>query len=127
MPAPLPLAPAPVVLHAARLTCDITDSGARIRLRIPEDLAYLEGHFPQTPIVPGVVLTQWAIDEAAALFGHERRVAALSSVKFHHVMMPGDEVDLTLVDSTGSTQFAYAMGDTRYASGKIQWRNAKAS
>lgn len=127
MPASLPIAPANAVLNAARLTCDITETGARIRLRIPEDLAYLEGHFPQTPIVPGVVLTQWAIDEAVTLFGHERRVEALSSVKFHHVMMPGDEVELTLVDSAGNTQFAYAMGDTRYASGKIQWRNAKVS
>lgn len=109
---------------AVRLTCDVAADHAKIRLRIPEDLAYLEGHFPQTPIVPGVVLTQWAIDEAVAQFDHQRRVEALSSVKFHHVLQPGDEVELTLTDSTTATQFAYALGDTRYASGKILWRTS---
>ncbi len=116
------VAHAAAVHTAIRLESEIATDHAQIRLRIPEDLVYLEGHFPQTPIVPGVVLTQWAIDEAVAQFGHKRSVEALSSVKFHHVLQPGDEVELTLTNSATATQFAYALGDTRYASGKILWR-----
>ncbi len=112
---------------ATRLSCELTPAHAQIRLRIPADLVYLRGHFPQTPIVPGVVLTQWAIDEAASLFKHPRRVAALSSVKFHQVLQPGDEVELRLTNTADSTQFSYTLGDTRYASGKILWRGDAAA
>lgn len=112
---------------ATRLSCEVTPAHAHIRLRIPDNLVYLRGHFPQTPIVPGVVLTQWAIDEAASLFQHPRRVGALSSVKFHHVLQPGDEVELRLTNHVDSTQFAYTLGETRYASGKILWRSTAAA
>lgn len=109
---------------AIRRACESDPGQARVHLQIPDDLVFLQGHFPDNPIVPGVVLTQWAIDEAVSLFGRPRRVEALSSVKFHHVLQPGDEVHLTLTDNPAGTQFSYTWGDTRYASGKIAWRNA---
>ena len=74
------------VTEAQILDRVVGDDRLVLTLRIPDTLLYLRGHFPDTPIVPGVALTTWAIDHARAQFGCGPQVAALSSVKFHQVL-----------------------------------------
>jgi 3-hydroxymyristoyl/3-hydroxydecanoyl-(acyl carrier protein) dehydratase len=62
---------------------------------IPPDHPSLDGHFPDHPLVPGVVL----LDEALArLAAHLRcgRPVRLRSVKFLAPVLPGDEVQVAL-------------------------------
>ncbi|HJO24264.1 MAG: polyketide synthase dehydratase domain-containing protein [Myxococcota bacterium] len=70
------------------------------RLRVPEDLVFLEGHFAGFPVVPGVVQLGWAIGAAAALLGHPPAVRCLEALKFPTLLRPGDVVRLT-VESDG--------------------------
>lgn len=92
-------------------------------LRIPEDLYFFQGHFPQAAIVPGVALTQWAIQFAAEQFQRAAKIDALSTLKFQQVLRPGEEVVLEIRDQPdkGSTQFRYYRGDIAHASGRIHW------
>jgi len=59
-------------------------------LRVPADLAFLEGHFPGFPVVPGVVQLRWALRLVAELLGHEPRLASVEALKFRELLRPGD-------------------------------------
>ena len=58
-------------------------------LRVPLDLAFLEGHFPELPIVPGVVQLRWALAIATDLLGRPPRVARVEALKFKDLLRPG--------------------------------------
>ena len=34
-------------------------SKVRLKISLPEDLLYFQGHFPDAPILPGIVQTDW--------------------------------------------------------------------
>lgn len=105
---------------------DITDEQidgeeARIQIHLPDDLFYFQGHFDDTPILPGVVQLNWAIEfsrQHLAIPGVFRRIEAL---KFFNVLMAGDDVTLALRYDRQSARLAfdYANGDTRHSSGRI--------
>lgn len=95
-----------------------------IELQIPADLLYLQGHFPGTPIVPGVALTDWAIQAAARCFGREPRIAAIQRLKFHQVLRPNERVTLLLHHraEADATEFRYRSAEHDHASGRLLWR-----
>ena len=65
-------------------------------LEVPANLAFLEGHFPGQPIVPGVVQLRWALDCAQQWLGAPIPVARIEALKFREVLRPGDRFKLTL-------------------------------
>jgi 3-hydroxymyristoyl/3-hydroxydecanoyl-(acyl carrier protein) dehydratase len=94
------------------------------------------GHFPGTPIVPGVLLIDWAvcaIQEAEAASG---RVGELSVVKFHSPVRPGEQLSLHYSiqkssiqknsDAAGAAKIIFRIEcDTRpIASGTLKWMDA---
>jgi 3-hydroxymyristoyl/3-hydroxydecanoyl-(acyl carrier protein) dehydratase len=81
-------------------------------LAIPGNLAYLEGHFPGLPIVPGVVLIDWVIALAARHLPLRLEAAQTFVVKFRHVMRPGDLVTLSLRYAAGRRQLAFEYRNT---------------
>jgi acyl-CoA synthetase (AMP-forming)/AMP-acid ligase II len=70
--------------------------GADFDLFIPSDLAYVEGHFPNAPIVPGVALIHWAVKFAARHLDFPLETAQAFQVKFRRVTLPGIPVTLSL-------------------------------
>lgn len=88
-----------------------------IALRVPPDLAHFKGHFPGLPLLPGVVLIDWATRFAAKLAredaAHHAWVSqaptALQQVKFSAPVLPGARLELTLVlDATRQrVQYSY--------------------
>jgi acyl-coenzyme A synthetase/AMP-(fatty) acid ligase len=79
-------------------------------LRIPEDLAYFEGHFPGAPVVPGVAQLRWALVAAEGLLGGEAALARLDVAKFKDMLRPGDECRLVVrvADAAGDApRFEY--------------------
>jgi acyl-CoA synthetase (AMP-forming)/AMP-acid ligase II len=67
-------------------------------LHIGEDLAVFDGHFPQTPIVPGVAQVDWAMSLAGEALDIPPRASfcRLDTLKFQRVLQPGDEAVLEL-------------------------------
>ena len=77
-----------------------------VRFAIDPEHPSLAGHFPQRPIVPGVVL----LEHALALLLHDRpecRVAGLDEVKFLAPVLPGQEVTVEVTNAApGRIAFA---------------------
>lgn len=72
------------------------DGGVELDLFISPDLAALEGHFPDFPIVPGVALLDWAVRNADRHLGLSIGGAQTFQVKFRRVTTPGGIVTLIL-------------------------------
>lgn len=92
-----------------------------LRLAVPLDLACFPGHFPQTPVLPGVVQIDWAIALACELLESERHFAGMEVLKFQQLVRPGDELALTLRLDTarGKLYFSYTCAGTACSSGRI--------
>jgi len=91
------------------------------RLAVPADLACFTGHFPTTPILPGVVQIDWAMALAAPLIPDGHRFAGMEVLKFQQLVRPGDEVELTLrFDAErGKLYFTYTSAGQACSSGRI--------
>lgn len=72
------------------------DGGVELDLFVSPDLATLEGHFPDFPIVPGVALLDWAVKNADRHLGLSIGAAQNFQVKFRRVTVPGGMVTLSL-------------------------------
>lgn len=93
-----------------------------LALQVPLDLAHFTGHFPQTPVLPGVVQVDWAQQLARQLIPHlPSRFAGMEVLKFQQLVRPGDTLRLTLrFDSErGKLYFAYHNGEAACSSGRI--------
>ncbi|WP_262927444.1 AMP-binding protein [Phytohalomonas tamaricis] len=78
-----------------------TPEQVTITLEIPERLAQLNGHFPARPIVPGVVIVQWASALATELFGCDAW-HTLERIKFPLPLVPGERTIMTLIRSSAT-------------------------
>ncbi|TDV66049.1 acyl-coenzyme A synthetase/AMP-(fatty) acid ligase [Pseudomonas sp. LP_7_YM] len=99
-----------------------------LELQVPLDLAYFTGHFPGTPILPGVVQVDWAIALGQRLLNLPPRFAGMEVLKFQQLVRPGDRITLALRfdQARGKLYFAYRNGDAACSSGRILWVAADA-
>jgi 3-hydroxymyristoyl/3-hydroxydecanoyl-(acyl carrier protein) dehydratase len=88
---------------------------------VPEDLDYFNGHFPNTPILAGVVQLHWAVEYAKEQFSFtHRNVQNLEVLKFKAVIVPGQNLQLTLTKkSNEKIIFSYVSDKGQHASGRI--------
>ena len=93
-------------------------------IAVPEDLAFLEGHFEGFPVVPGVVQVGWAIDAAQSAFGSAPRLAAIENLKFNEVLLPGQRVRLEVDWSAARDvlRFRLAAGERVFSTGRLRLR-----
>ena len=85
----------------ALLTETLTPDGLRWTFVVPPDLPFFEGHFPDHPILPGVVALGWMLAAAERFLDRPLGEVELLNVKFQHVILPGTTVELTLVPKPG--------------------------
>ncbi|MGV8916933.1 MAG: AMP-binding protein [Pseudomonas sp.] len=92
-----------------------------VELLVPPDLACFSGHFPQAPVLPGVVQVDWALSLGQQLLTLPPRFAGMEVLKFQQLVRPGDQVLLTLrFDSQRSKlHFSYHNGEAACSSGRI--------
>jgi acyl-coenzyme A synthetase/AMP-(fatty) acid ligase len=90
------------------------------RLRVPEDLAQLEGHFDNFPVVPGVVQLGWAMQAAADLLGLNPPLAGLEALKFPLPLRPGSSLTLRVERSDDGRRLRFRLfeGDDVFVTGR---------
>jgi len=95
---------------------EVEGEGAVRRVRVPDDLAFLAGHFPGAPIVPGAALIQLAL-QCAAMPATERVV--VQRVRFLRPVVPGAELTLSFTPEGDGVGFAFADGAGDVARGVV--------
>jgi len=84
---------------------------------IGADHPSLPGHFPGTPVVPGVVVLDWVMKRFDEWRSDGARVAGLKQVKFHAPLLPGERADVLLEHDGASLNFRVARGGQPVAQG----------
>ena len=94
-----------------------------LRITAPSELLYFQGHFPENPILPGVVQIHWAIKYAREYFNMPSHFAGMEVIKFQQIARP--EQPLTLVLSYNPEKqkltFSYNSATASHSSGRILW------
>ncbi len=118
-----PLARKAAPTEPERLGTRREERAIEIRLRIPPDLAFLEGHFPGRPIVAGVVEVHFAMQALGELLDGAPAPATLEALKFHELLLPGQEARLRVELYGDGSRFRFSLVDAareerRFASGR---------
>lgn len=105
-----------------------TDGEWQLSLAIPPDLAYFSGHFPGTPVLPGVVQVDWALLLGRSLFALPANFAGMEVLKFQQLVRPGDRIELSLrfEQARNKLYFAYRSASGPCSSGRIVLEHAHA-
>jgi len=87
---------------------------------VPLDHPAFAGHFPGTPIVPGVMLLDTVLQALAAATGIALDICDIGSVKFLSPAKPGDELVIQhILSASGTIRFEVVAGMRKIASGSI--------
>jgi 3-hydroxyacyl-[acyl-carrier-protein] dehydratase len=88
------------------------DGVCHAKYRVREDEFFLRGHFPDNPVVPGVILCEMMAQSCALLVGGDivgktTLYAGINNMKFKHIVRPGElcEVTARLVSRRGTLVF----------------------
>ncbi|WP_058896567.1 AMP-binding protein [Herbaspirillum rubrisubalbicans] len=94
----------------------------QLALEIPPDLLYFQGHFPGSPILPGVVQTDWSLLLGRRYFTLPPRFLGLNALKFQRVITPGMRVlmDLHYDAAKAVLSFRLYSEGGQHASGRFQ-------
>jgi hypothetical protein len=101
--------------------------GWKLTLQLPLELIHFDGHFPQAPVLPGVLQVAWALALAAPRLGTSTHCREMEALKFQRVLHPGDRVELSLhfdagqpSDDHGKLHFAYHQDGAHCSSGRLR-------
>lgn len=101
---------------------DYSDGGKTVSLQlsIPDSLTWFAGHFPEQPVLPGVVQLDWAAQIVNWVFTINHEFQRVDSLKFNNMILPLTELDLRLTLNTEtSVAFRYQNADLTFSSGKL--------
>lgn len=103
----------------------ITENTIELGLFIPKELDYFKGHFPDAPILAGVVQLHWVVEYAKKMFNlRDKDVLNLEVLKFQVVIVPEQHITLTLIKkSDKKITFSYVSERGKHASGRIIFGN----
>jgi acyl-coenzyme A synthetase/AMP-(fatty) acid ligase len=92
-------------------------------LSVPSDLFYLDGHFPNVPILAGVVQIDWVIAYARQYFDMPSLFRGIQALKFQRVIQPElpVELELTYEPQKALLSFTYRSAAGQHAGGRIQF------
>src|SRR5450830_36424 len=92
-----------------------------LQLHVPEDLLYFQGHFPETPILPGIVQVNWAWELGRQYFDLPPHFLGMQALKFQCVILPGASVMMELEHDREKNALAFRLyfSGAQHASGRI--------
>ena len=94
-------------------------ASAAASLHAAPDLAGFAGHFPDLPILPGVVLLDWAVRLGREAFGFRGDFLRIEGLKFQQLVRPGAELHATLDWHPGALAFRITSDAGVHASGRM--------
>jgi 3-hydroxymyristoyl/3-hydroxydecanoyl-(acyl carrier protein) dehydratase len=89
-------------------------------LRVPPVHPVFAGHFPGRPIVPGVMLLEWALREAGRRLDREVCALRLRECKFLQTLLPGETAELHLSGEGTRCAFRIERGNAILVTGVIE-------
>ena len=94
-----------------------------VQLRVPPELRWFEGHFPGTPLLPGVVQTTWVAQFGRRFFDLPPDFLSMSNMKFMRFILPDARIALHLryFPAKGEVAFEYREGGQASASGRMRF------
>lgn len=100
---------------------------AQVELDVVPTLAAFAGHFPETPILPGVVQLDWAMQWAQDLFELPVPFRGVDALKFQQAVMPGCRLNLALehLPAKSAVAFRLTQGERVCASGRLMFGAAR--
>jgi 3-hydroxymyristoyl/3-hydroxydecanoyl-(acyl carrier protein) dehydratase len=103
------------------LALETEAGGVGLQIRVPKELRYFPDHFPEFPLLPGVVQIGWAEHFGKLFFPVKTPFSQLEAVKFGKMIRPHDELHLRLEwrDAAGKLHFQYGAGDHVCSSGRL--------
>jgi 3-hydroxyacyl-[acyl-carrier-protein] dehydratase len=98
--------------------CVVADTPDAI-LRVPREHPIFNGHFPGMPLVPGVMLLEWALRETARALAVEPRDLGIRESKFFLPLRPEEQAELFLKIEPTRTTFRICRGTEQLATGVL--------
>jgi 3-hydroxymyristoyl/3-hydroxydecanoyl-(acyl carrier protein) dehydratase len=103
------------------LNCTEQDSKVELTLQLPDDLVYFQGHFPDQPILAGVVQLNWAVEFARKYLNIKGDITSVEVLKFQQLIKPDTKVQLSLeLKADDKFVFAYNSSLGKHASGRVK-------
>ncbi|MCM8614094.1 hydroxymyristoyl-ACP dehydratase [Accumulibacter sp.] len=108
----------------------IDDTSATLQLTVEPSLDYFPGHFPDHPILPGIVQVDWVIRLARQHLGIRcTGFSALRALKFSAPILPGTKLSLQIdwLPERQRLDFAYREERRPMSSGQIFFASGAAA
>ena len=95
------------------------------QVTIPMDHPSIAGHFPGSPVVPGVVMLGEVMAAMRAIVRSDIAFVGLPSVKFVSPWIPGERLTIQLDSEGGHRMVFTCLAGTRLiASGSLEYRHS---
>lgn len=91
----------------------VGDRAASARLRFPADFIGFQGHFPGSPVLPGVCLVVAGVALAEEVAGHTLRLEGLRRAKFLSPIVADDAVSISCAVDDGKANVSVMRGEER--------------
>jgi 3-hydroxymyristoyl/3-hydroxydecanoyl-(acyl carrier protein) dehydratase len=88
---------------------------------VPQDLLYLQGHFPQMPVVPGICQLRWVMQSLETYTGRAVHLTSMEAMKFHHMLFPGQVffLEVRLYREANTWVYRIFSDEQTFASGRL--------
>jgi 3-hydroxyacyl-[acyl-carrier-protein] dehydratase len=96
-------------------------TGGRIGLTIASDHPAFQGHFPGSPIVPGVLLLDQALYAIGVRMGTDLSACRINALKFLSPVRPGEPIGVRYeIQDNGAIKFDILSEERRIATGSVR-------
>ncbi|MHA7632856.1 AMP-binding protein [Corallococcus sp. M7] len=98
-----------------------SDERVLLAVEVPANSPYFDGHFPGSPILPGVVQVEWSLLLGREHFALPPDFLRIETLKFQQVIPPGTllSLELTWAKESGRLGFKLTSAAGSHASGRI--------
>lgn len=90
-------------------------------MQVPAAHPVFAGHFPGRPIVPGVMLLEWVVDELGQSIGRVPGALRVRECKFFTALCPEQRAELRLEVGETRCTFDIRLADASIARGVVEW------